>query len=158
MFDLIPWRRKSDEASPVNRQLEFRREFDDLVNRFFGPEPWFAGRFFGQTFTPAIDVSETETDFLVKAELPGIDQEDLKIELTGDVLTIQGEKKEEKEEKENNHYRLERSFGSFSRSFTLPGEVQADKIDAKFKDGVLSVRLPKSETSKKKSIKIDVGA
>jgi HSP20 family protein len=157
MFDLIPWRRKQDDVSPVGRQLEFRREFEDLVNRFFGPDPWFSSRLFGQGFSPAVDVKETETEFIVKAEMPGIDQEDLSVSLTGDVLTISGEKKEEKEEKGENLFRIERSFGSFSRSLTVPVEIQEDKIEAKYRDGVLTLRLPKAESTKKKSIDIKVG-
>jgi HSP20 family protein len=90
---------------------------------------------------------------LVKAELPGIDQENLKVDLANGVVTIRGEKKEEKGE---NVYRLERSFGSFSRSFRLPCEVQEDKVEAKYKDGVLSLTLPKAETGKKTSIKVKV--
>lgn len=156
MFDLMPWRRKQVEGSPVSKQLEFRREFDDLVNRFFGPEPWFMGRFFGQGFSPAIDIKETENEFVVKAEIPGIDQKDLSVSLSGDVLTISGEKKEEKEEKGENVHRVERSFGSFCRSFTLPGEIQEDKIEAKYKNGILTLTLPKAESSKRKPINIKV--
>ena len=157
MFDLIPWRRKPEEGVPVGRNLEFRREFDDLVNRFFGPDPWFPTRFFGQGFTPAIDISETDTEVIVKAEIPGMDPKGLKVDLAGDVLTISGEKKEETESKGESHYRVERSFGSFSRSLRIPCEIQEDKVDAKFKEGVLSLRLPKVESTKKKSIQIKVG-
>jgi len=156
MFDLMPWRRKQVEGSPVSKQLEFRREFDDLVNRFFGPEPWSMGRLFGQGFSPAIDIKETEDEFVVKAEMPGIDQKDLNVSLSGDVLTISGEKKEEKEEEGENIHRIERSFGSFSRSFNIPGEIQEDKIEAKYKEGILILKLPKSESTRKKAINIKV--
>ncbi len=134
---------------------DFRREFDDLVNKFFGEES-LPGRLFGQPFSPAVDVTENDKEILVKAELPGIDQENLKVDLANGVLNIRGEKREEKEEKGENAYRLERSFGSFSRSFRLPCEVQEDKVEAKYKDGVLSLILPKAETSKKTSIKVKV--
>jgi len=157
MFDLIPWKRKHDEAIPVTRNTEFRREFDDLVNRFFGPDPWLPTRFFSQGFTPVVDVSETDTEVVVKAELPGMDPKDLVVDLTGDVLTISGEKKEEREDKSESHYRLERSFGSFSRSLRIPCEIKDEKVEAKFKDGVLSLRLPKAQSIKKKSIEVKVG-
>jgi len=157
MFDLMPWRRKQDEPTAVGRQLEFRREYEDLVNRFFGPDPWFSSRLFGQGFSPAVDVKESETEFVIKAEIPGIAQEDLNVSLTGDVLTISGEKKEEKEEKGENLYRVERSFGSFSRSLKMPIEIQEDKIEANYKDGILTLKLPKAESTKKKSIDIKVG-
>ncbi len=149
MFELEPWRRRVENAPAT-----FRREFDDLMERFFGPErlDWFSSR----AFSPAVDVSESEHEIMVKAELPGIDQKDLEVSLSGDVLTIKGEKKEEKEEKGDNVHRIERSYGSFSRSFTLPCEVKMEEVEAKFKDGVLSLKLPKSEVSKKKAIPIKV--
>ena len=150
MFDLIPWRRRGEHV-PVTAR-DFRREFDDLVERFFGSErfDWLTSR----TFSPAVDISETEHEVVVKAELPGIDQKDLDVSVSGGVLTIKGEKKEEKEEKSENVHRVERSYGIFSRSFSLPCEVKTENVEAKFKDGILSLKLPKSETSKKKSITI----
>ncbi len=149
MFELEPWRRRVENAPAT-----FRREFDDLLQRFFGAErpDWLSGR----GFSPAVDISENDSEVLVKAELPGIDQKDIEVSLSGDVLTIKGEKREEKEEKGENIHRVERSYGSFSRAFTLPCEVKSEAVEAKFKDGVLSLKLPKSETSKKKSIKINV--
>ena len=149
MFELEPWKKRVENAPAA-----FRREFDDLIERFFGSErlDWFSGR----VFSPAVDVTETENEVLVKAELPGMDQKDIEVSLVGDVLTIKGEKKEEKEEKGENVHRIERSYGSFSRSFSLPCEVKSEAVEAKFKDGVLSLKLPKAEISKKKSIKIDV--
>jgi HSP20 family protein len=149
MFELEPWRKRVENAPAT-----FRREFDDLVERFFGRErmDWLSSR----SFSPAVDISETEHEILIKAELPGIDQKDLEVSLTGDALTIKGEKKEETEEKGGNVHRIERSYGSFSRSFTLPCEVKSEAVEAKFKDGVLSLKLPKCETAKKKSIAINV--
>ena len=105
---------------------------------------------------PAFDVSETEEEFIVKAELPGVDPKDVEVNLTGNVLTVKGEKKAEREEKKADLYRVERSFGSFSRSFSLPGDVRTDDVKATYKDGILNLRLPKTEPTKKKAIKIDV--
>jgi len=105
---------------------------------------------------PSIDVSETKSDLVIKAELPGMDSKDIDISLSNGFLTIKGEKNQEKEEKDENYYLIERSYGSFTRSVRLPREVQSDKITASFKNGVLRVTLPKSEEAKKKEIKVKV--
>ena len=156
MRSLIPWRRKEGEIAPGNPLTEFKSEVDDLFNRFFGSSSWLPGPYFSKGFTPAFDVSETDEDILVKAELPGVDPKEIEVNLVGSTLTVKGEKKEEHEEKTENMHCVERSFGSFSRAVTLPCEVKEDKIEATFKDGVLNLKLPKSEPAKKSSIKIDV--
>ena len=154
MSELVPWARMEEERFPSLFRGRFFREFDDLMHRFFKEEPFFTGR--AQTFQPAIDVSETDEEFVVKGEIPGIDPKELDVSVTGQVLTIKGEKQEEKEEKDEGTYRKERRFGSFSRSITIPCEIQEDKIEAKFQNGVISLRLPKKETTKKRSIQIEV--
>ena len=156
MRSLIPWRRKEGEIAPDTALTEFRGEIDDLFNRFFRSPSWFPGTYFAKGFTPAFDVSETDEDIIVKAELPGVDPKEIEVNLVGSTLTVKGEKKEEHEEKTENMHCVERSFGSFSRSVTLPCEVKEDNIEATFKDGVLNLKLPKSEPAKKSSIKIDV--
>lgn len=103
---------------------------------------------------PAVDIAETKDDFQVKVEIPGMNKDDLKIKLQENVLTVQGEKKQEKETKEQNYHRMERSYGSFCRSFRLTSPVRQDKIDASYKDGVLSINLPKAEEAKTKEIEI----
>ncbi|MFB3886004.1 MAG: Hsp20/alpha crystallin family protein [Thermodesulfobacteriota bacterium] len=105
---------------------------------------------------PSLDVSETKSDLVVKAELPGIDPKGIDISLNEGVLTIKGEKRQEKEEKEEGYHLVERSYGSFVRSIRLPREIQSDKINASYKNGVLKITLPKSEEAKKKEIKIKV--
>ncbi len=156
MFDLIPWRRKERETSPITTPWLFRRDFDDFVERFFGEEPLPTHGFFGRAFSPVVDIVETENHIMVTAEIPGMEQKDLDVNLTGDVLTIKGEKKAEHEEKGDNFHRIERSYGSFSRSISLPCEVQGDKVEASYKSGVLSLKLPKSENCKNKAVKITV--
>ena len=99
---------------------------------------------------------DTKGDFVVKAELPGIDPKDIDISLSEGVLTIRGEKRQEKEEKDEGYHLVERSYGSFTRSIRLPREVQNEKINASYKNGVLKITLPKSEEAKKKEIKIKV--
>jgi HSP20 family protein len=138
------------------RELErMRREMDHLWDSFFEERPTRKIEQLGE-WGPSLDLSETKNDLIVKAEVPGMDPKDIAISLSNDVLTIRGEKKQEKEEKEENYHFIERSYGSFSRSIRLPREVQGDKINAFYKNGVLRVTLPKSEEAKKKEIKIKV--
>jgi len=156
MLNLIPWRR-TEEEMVVGRFSDLHREFDVLTSRFFGADSreqpgWLRSR----TFSPAIDVCETEHEILVKADIPGIDQKDVKVELGDGVLTIQGEKKEEKKDGGASYCTVERSFGTFSRSFPLPYVIDEDKVEAKYRDGVLCLRLPKAGSGKKKLIKIAV--
>jgi HSP20 family protein len=106
--------------------------------------------------SPALDVSEDKENVYVAADLPGVEEKDIKLNLQDGILTLSGEKREEKETKEKNFHRIERSYGSFSRSLTLPCQVAADKATAKFKNGVLHVTLPKKEGAKPKEINIKV--
>jgi HSP20 family protein len=103
-----------------------------------------------------VGISETDDKLLVKAELPGLEADDVNVSLSGDLLTIKGEKKKEKEEQDEHHHYIERYAGSFQRSFRLPVNIQADKVIAEFDKGVLKVTLPKVEGAKKKDIKIKV--
>ena len=138
MARLIPWREsaKSLEA--------FRREMDRLFDKFFEMMP-----FSEQEFIPSVDISETDTEIIVQAEIPGIDPKDLDISLNGRLLTIKGEKKSEHEEKKENYHKIERKYGSFSRTLELPADVDPDKVEAKYKDGVLKIALSKTESGKK---------
>lgn len=106
------------------------------------------------TFTPAFDVSETENAVIVEAEVPGMDQKDIDINLSDGLLTITGEKKHEKEDKDESYHCVERHYGKFSRTMRVPFEVETDKVDAIYKDGVLKVTLPKSETARPRKIEI----
>jgi HSP20 family protein len=166
---------KPAETSPVERAWEplarFRSEmdrlFDDLVGRFSGfpfggrgfeAEPFRRfERMFGAS-VPAVDLIEGEKDYRLAAELPGMDENDIEVALTEDVLTIKGEKKQETEEKEQDYYFSERRFGAFERSFRLPDDVDAEKIEASFKKGVLSLVLPKRPEAAKPKKKIDIKA
>jgi HSP20 family protein len=108
-------------------------------------------------WVPSVDVSETEGEYQIKAEIPDVKKEDVKVTVEDGVLTIQGERKHEKEEKGKKYHRVERSYGSFIRSFTLPDLVDEEKVKAEFKDGVLNLQLPKSEKAKPKAIEVTVG-
>ena len=146
MSDIMEWR-------PFREVSRLRREMDRLWDDYFGPGRR-ALRPLETEFAPAVDVKETDEAVVVKAEVPGIDAQDINISVTGDVLTIKGEKKSEREEKEENYHLVERSYGSFSRSMALPTAVDLDKIEAKYDKGVLTVTCPKKEGGKPKAIEI----
>ncbi len=136
------------------------RLFDDFARGFWGgslfapsahrrAESAFAGM-------PAVDVAETDKGYEITAELPGMEEKNIEVKLANGVLSIKGEKQEQTVEKDKNYYRRERSFGSFERSFHVPENVNAEKIEATFKNGVLSVTLPKTAEAQKQAKKIDV--
>lgn len=107
-------------------------------------------------WSPLVDITEDEKEYLVKAELPEMKKEEIKINVHDDVLSISGERKYEKEEKGKKYHRVERAYGSFMRSFTLPEDADGSKVSAEYKDGVLRVHLPKSEKAKPKAVEIKV--
>jgi HSP20 family protein len=107
-------------------------------------------------WSPSCDIYETGNEIVVKAEIPGVKKEDVKLSIQDNVLTLSGERKFEEETKKENYVRVERGYGSFSRSFTLPPSVDAKKISAEFKDGLLEVKLPKLEEAKPKEVEIKV--
>ena len=143
---LIPYRKR--QAGDL---AGLHREVDDLFNSFFGN--WPANSLEGKVW-PAIDVKESNNEFIVTADVPGCKADDIDISVYGSTLTISGEKKQQQEKKEEGYYHIERSYGSFRRELTLPSEVEADKIKASCKDGVLSVTLPKSERAKAVKVKV----
>lgn len=134
------------------------RWFEDFFRRPFslmGPSWWPRLRMPEmEEVTPSVDIFEDRDDVVVKAELPGMKKENIDVSLTDDAITISGEKKKEEKVEKKNYYSFERSYGSFTRSFRLPTEVQTDKAKARFEDGVLEIRIPKTEEAKKKEKKI----
>jgi HSP20 family protein len=139
------------------------RELEEMQNRLsslFGRTPL---RGLGEEamtvseWTPLVDITEDDKEYLIKAELPEVKKEDVKVTVENGTLTITGERKFEKEEKGKKYHRIERAYGSFMRSFTLPEGAAGDKVSADFKDGVLKVHLPKSAEAKPKSIDVKVG-
>lgn len=140
---------------PWGEVSRLRREMDDLWNRFFGETPLRRGGL--AEWIPTVDISEAADKIVVRAELPGMEAKDIDISVSGDTLTIKGEKKEEHEKKEESYYSSERYFGSFQRSFQLPSNVVSDKVDATFKNGILTINLPKSEETKAKKIEVKTG-
>ncbi len=132
-------------------QDEMNRLFDDFFGRPVMRRDWTEA-----AWCPCVDVSETKDSVIINTEIPGMSKDDVKVSIQDNVLTLSGEKKQENEEKDANYHRTERSYGSFSRSFTLPTTVQADKVKAAYKDGILRITLPKSEEVKPKQIPITV--
>ena len=137
------------------------QEVDELMGRYSKPLDWpFRGGRGLMTrssdWAPRVDISETDEKFIVKAEVPGIDRKDIKIHVEDHILSIQGENKQEKEEEGEQFTRVERYYGTFNRSFSLPENVDEGKIDAEFKNGLLTLTIPKTESSKPKSIEVKI--
>jgi len=130
-------------------QDRMNRLFDDAGRGWRADEPAAT-----TTWSPAVDIFETEGEIIVKAELPGMERKDITLHLENNVLSLRGERKFEKETKDENYHRIERSYGAFSRSFAIPATVDEEKIRADYKDGVLNIVLPKKEQARPKQIKI----
>ena len=144
MRSLMPW----------SGMTGLKQDMDRVFDRFFESR-WEDLPALGD-WMPKVDVSETKDSVVVKAETPGMDAKDIQVSLQENVLTITGERKQEKEDKDERYHRVERSYGSFTRSFSLPSVLDQEKIKAEFKDGVLQVTLPKHERALPKQINIAV--
>jgi HSP20 family protein len=160
--ELVPWRsrerdlsRREGRAPATTFQQQMNRLFDDFVEGFdLGPFGKSGGADFATL--PKIDVAETDSDLQVTAELPGMKEEDIEVTLSEGHLVIRGEKKAEKEDKTKNYHRIERSYGSFHRSIPLSAEIDEQKVDASFENGVLKIVLPKTATTANAEKKIPV--
>ena len=130
-------------------QERMNRMFEDAGRGWRGDEPSST-----TTWSPAVDIYETENEIQVQAELPGVDRKDIALNLEKNVLTLKGERRFEKETKQENYHRIERAYGGFSRSFSIPAIVDEEKIRADYKDGILKIALPKKEQVKPKQIPI----
>jgi HSP20 family protein len=143
---------------PVRELHTMQNEMNRLFNTFFdSPTPSNGGNAGVRRWIPAMDVVETEDHFVLRADLPGLSESDVNIELEDNVLTIAGERKSEHQHRGEGYYRVERAFGSFSRSLTLPEGVDADAVQASFDHGVLEVRIPKPEQHKPRKVQISLG-
>jgi HSP20 family protein len=146
----------------VVRYQPFRRlsTLHDQVNRLLN-ETMFRGQGEGSamtTWAPSVDIYETPNDLVVKADLPDVDEKDIDIRVENNLLTIRGERKFEKNVSEDNYLRVERTYGTFTRRFSLPNTVNAEAIHAEYKNGVLTVNLPKREESKPRQVKVSVNS
>jgi HSP20 family protein len=160
--DLVPWGRKSEV--PVRREADhpfvsLHREMNRLFDSFFrdfGIGPFGMSERMPEDFSPPVNVTEDEKEIRVSAELPGIDEKDVDVTLTGDSITIKGEKKDEREETRGGCHRVERSYGSFERIIPLPAGVEEADAKAEFAKGVLTVTIPRSTDQAKVGRKIEV--
>jgi len=149
----LPALRKEDSHPFLSLQQEMNNVLNHFSNNFLSPfkeDAW-------STF-PKVNVKESKRDIEITAELPGLDKKDIEISISDNVLTLRGEKRLENETKDENYYRMERSYGSFNRTVSLPSEVFADKTDANFKNGVLTIKVLKKPESEQKTKKIEIKA
>jgi HSP20 family protein len=148
-MNLVRW-------DPFRELEEVSTRLNRLLSQPLGRRPTEEEGSWVAEWAPAVDVQETDAEYLIKADLPEVKKEDVKVELQDGMLFLQGERKQEKEEKGKKFHRIERAYGRFERRLALPSEVDAQKVAADFKDGVLRVHLPKSVSAKPKTIEVKV--
>ena len=148
-MSIIRWEPFRDLVSTQDR---FNQLFNDTFARAFGDQQEASPR----AWVPLVDIYETGDSLVLKAELPGINPDDVEIRVEDNTLYLKGERKFEKDVKEENLHRVERSYGTFTRSFALPNSIDADKVKAEYQNGILTLTMPKREEAKPRSIKIDV--
>jgi len=150
---------KKEELRPVSQFDDMERYFDRFFRHPFSmttQPPWPAFNFPKMDeISPSVDIFEEKGDMVIKAEIPGMNKEDVNVSITENTVTISGEKKQEEKVEKKDYYRVERNYGSFCRSFQLPENVDSDKAKASFKGGVLEVRLPKTKEGKQKKVPIN---
>ncbi len=144
---LLPIKRRRREG-----MTRFPDEFESLLDRFFGETefPWIE-----KAYRPIVDIADKDGEIVVNAEIPGCDPKDIELSIHGNTLTLKGEKKDKSEIKEDDYYHMESYRGTFRRDMMIPSEVDADKIEAKCKDGVLTIKMPKTEKEQSKKIDIE---
>jgi HSP20 family protein len=148
---------RDDDHPFYSLQRQMNSLFDDFFTGFdVAPRGLASGKF--GSFMPSLDVKESDKEFTIRAELPGVEEKDIEVTVTSEAVTIKGEKKEEKEDKGKNYYYMERSYGSFNRVIPLSTETEANKAEASFKNGVLNVTIPKSPSAKNKGTKVPIKA
>ena len=146
-MSLVKW-------SPAKSIFSLKDEMDRVFSDFLGNESLLVDNMVN--LTPLVNIEETDNDYIITAELPGIEKKDIKITFQNNMLNISGEKKEEKEMDNRNFHRVERRYGKFSRSIAIPSSIELDKIDAGYKNGILTVKVPKSEEAKPKEIEVKI--
>ncbi len=152
---IVRWNPTRELATFPTDILSMQREINRMFDDFFRSDR-DESSLLAPTWKPAVDILEEEDVYVAKVELPGVSKDDVKITMQDNVLTIRGEKKGEKKGKEENMHRVERFYGSFQRSFSLPTSVKSDKIEAEYKDGILTINMPKAEEVKPKQIEVKV--
>jgi HSP20 family protein len=144
--------RNRGELTPWSALREMERELSRVFSDYYGDN----ADLFNSAWVPQADLSETEEEYILQADLPGLKREEVELVCVDNTVNIKGERKHEVEEEKSGYHRTERRYGAFQRSFEIPGGFAADKVTASFEDGVLTVHLPKREESKPKQIKVDV--
>ncbi len=148
---LVRWASPIASRDLINMQEEMNRLVDSVFNRTSAPrDPAFG-------FTPLVDIEETPEEFVIKADLPGMSQKDVRVSLMGDTLSLRGERHQENTRQDGGYVRVERSHGQFERVFTLGSPVRADQVKATYRDGVLEIRVPKAEEAKTREIPVNIG-
>lgn len=157
-MNILPWKKRSHEVSPVRSVARFRDEIDRVFERFFS-DPWDLAWPTNSSikWSPALDVVDSENEVTVRAELPGIDAKDVEVSISGNVLTICGEKLESTEQKNEDRFVSERHFGAFRRSIELPTGLDPEKIDAEMQNGVLVVKVAKLKAAERKRVPVKGG-
>ena len=161
---LVPWMNNNKPHTPAVREdffvpfVTFRREMDRMFDDFFASSGLRHAQSRWHALSPAVDIDENDKEIVVSAELPGVTEKDVEVSLAGDILTIKGEKRSQHEEKNGESTYMERRFGSFSRAMRLPFEAGEEQVDAKFSNGVLTVRVPKPAQLQRAVRRIDVKA
>jgi HSP20 family protein len=150
---LIRW--SPSRYAPLRDLPTIQDEVNRLFDNFFTRESPRGDMI--AVFTPMVDIEETPEEFLIRADLPGVAQKDVKVSLMGDTLTLRGERRQESPAKDAGHHRYERVFGSFERSFSLGKPVRNDQVKAQYRDGVLEIRVPKAEEARVREIQVQVG-
>jgi len=146
-MNLVKW-------NPMREMETFQNRINRLFDRSFFPSFSLDDEMSLGNWRPVVDIYENDETLVVKLELPGVDKNDISVDLKDGVLTLSGKRSHEKEVKEENYYRKERAYGSFHRSFNVPAEIDPDKVKAEFKDGILKVEIPKPEEKKPKKIAV----
>ena len=139
---------------PFRDLLSLQDRMNRIFEESFPKSRVFEGPLTTGVWSPAVDIYETETAIILKVELPGLSKDDISIEIKDNNLILRGERKFEKDIREENYHRIERSYGTFSRTFSLPNTIDRNKVDATFKDGILEITIPKAEETKPKQIEI----
>jgi HSP20 family protein len=151
--EVTKWGTFEDYPREIHRMW---RDMDRMFDSFFRGQDFEETEHKVSRWSPNVEIAESGDAFVVKAELPGVSKNDVKVSLRDNLLIMRGEKRQEKDEKKASYHRVEREYGAFERSFTLPSTVKSDKIEATFKDGVLTLTLPKVEEAKPKEIEVKV--
>jgi|ERR1043166_226442 HSP20 family protein len=151
-MNIIPWKNRSLQRRDGDPIVRLRDEMESVFDQFMGD--WGMALFNRTPTGPSVDLAESENEVTVKAELPGVNPKDVDIRVEGNLLTIRGEKKQESEEKRRDYHYVERQYGMFHRSIQLPSSVDDSKTDARYKDGVLTITMPKRPDAKAKKVSV----